>query len=64
VNAFDKIWESNEYMEITKKTLGNVAYWGEDLTQFDNLTEAVALALEEIDTNGIEVGFTNFSKKY
>jgi tagaturonate reductase len=64
VKAFTKIWESNNYLEITKKVLGNVAYWGEDLTQVNPLTDAVALALEEIDTNGIEGGFANFSKKY
>ncbi|MBD3660816.1 MAG: hypothetical protein HUJ11_01245 [Arenibacter algicola] len=51
-------------MEIAKKVLSNVEYWGEDLTQVVNLTEAVALALEEIDTNGIEVGFANYSKRY
>lgn len=64
VEAFAKIWESNDYLEIAKKTLGNAAYWGEDLTPVKNLTEAVALALEEIDVNGIEVGFANYSKKF
>ncbi len=64
VNAFAKIWESNNYLEIAKKVLSNAEYWGEDLTQVVNLTEAVALALEEIDTNGIEVGFANYSKRY
>ena len=64
VEAFAKIWESNDYLEIAKKTLGNAAYWGEDLTPVKNLTEAVALALEEIDGNGIEVGFANYSKRF
>ncbi|PXX30446.1 tagaturonate reductase [Arenibacter sp. ARW7G5Y1] len=64
VEAFAKIWESNNYLEIANKTLGNKSYWGEDLTQVKNLSEAVALALEEIETNGIEVGYANYSKRF
>ncbi|MCM4171593.1 tagaturonate reductase [Arenibacter sp. TNZ] len=64
VEAFAKIWTSNDYLEVAKKTLSNAAYWGEDLTQVDHLTEAVALALEEIETNGIEVGFANYSRRF
>ena len=64
VDAFAEIWKSDDYVEIAVKTLGNTAYWGEDLTQKENLTDAVALALKEIDDNGIEIGFANFSKRY
>tara|TARA_R110001606_G_scaffold76420_2_gene176725 strand:- start:324 stop:1769 length:1446 start_codon:yes stop_codon:yes gene_type:complete len=64
VDAFAEIWKSDDYVEIAIKTLGNTAYWGEDLTQNENLTDAVALALKEIDDNGIEIGFANFSKRY
>ena len=64
VEAFAQIWKSNNYLDIAKKTLSNTSYWGEDLTQVENLTEAVALALEEIDANGIEVGFANYSKRF
>ena len=64
VDAFAEIWKSDDYAEIAVKTLGNTAYWGEDLTQKENLTDAVALALKEIDDNGIEIGFANFSKRY
>ena len=64
VDAFAEIWKSDDYVEIAIKTLGNTAYWGEDLTQKENLTDAVALALKEINDNGIEIGFANFSKRY
>ena len=64
VDAFAEIWKSNNYGEIATKTLGKTNYWGEDLNQTENLTDAVALALEEIDANGIEVGFTHFSKRF
>ena len=64
VEAFAEIWKSNDYAEIATKTLGNTNYWGEDLNEMENLTDAVAFALKEIDDNGIEVGFANFSKKF
>ena len=61
---FSDIWKSNDYLEVAKNSLGIQEYWGEDLTKIDNLTEAVALALKEIDTNGIEAGFVNYSKLF
>lgn len=64
VANFAKIWESNDYTQIANAVLSNTEYWGEDLTKIENLTDAVALALEEIDANGIEAGFANYSKKF
>lgn len=64
IAAFTKIWASNDYTEVAKNALSIKDYWGEDLNEVENLTEAIALALKEIDTNGIEVGFANFSKKF
>ncbi|WP_111309682.1 tagaturonate reductase [Confluentibacter sediminis] len=64
ITTFTKIWKSDDYLEIAKRSLSIQEYWGEDLTKIDNLTEAVALALKEIDANGIEVGYANYSKKF
>jgi tagaturonate reductase len=64
VSKFAEIWKSNDYLEVAKNALSIEAYWGEDLTKVDNLTEAVALALEEIEANGIENGYANYSKKF
>ncbi|WNH11188.1 tagaturonate reductase [Thalassobellus suaedae] len=64
VANFAKIWESSDYSEIANAVLSNEEYWGEDLTKVKNLSEAVTLALKEIDTNGIEAGFANYSKTY
>lgn len=64
IAAFSNIWKSNDYNEVAKNTLSISDYWGEDLTKIENLTEAVALALKEIDTNGVEAGFANFSKVF
>ena len=63
VVKFTEIWKSSDYSEIAKKVLSISEYWGEDLTKVENLTKAIALALQEIDANGIEIGFKNFSKK-
>ena len=64
VKNFAKIWESSDYHKIANDVLSNTEYWGEDLTKVDNLTNAIALALEEIDANGVKNGFENYSKKY
>ena len=64
VANFAKIWESKDYNEIANAVLSNVEYWDEDLTKVENLSDAIALALKEIDTNGIEAGFANYSKTY
>ena len=64
VENLTKIWESNNYNTIAKAVLSNEEYWGEDLTKVENLTEAITLALTEIDANGVEEGFENFCKKY
>jgi tagaturonate reductase len=64
IEIFDKIWKLKNYNEIAKATLENSSFWDEDLTKIDGLTKAIAVALEEIETNGIEKGFVNFSKQY
>lgn len=64
VATFSKIWESNDYSIVAKNALSIKEYWGEDLTKVEKLTDAVALALKEIDANGVEKGFANYSKKF
>ena len=64
VETFSELWSLNNYIEISNAVLKNETLWGVDLTQIDSLTDAIALALKEIDENGIEKGFVNFSKKY
>ncbi|KAA5827995.1 tagaturonate reductase [Algibacter amylolyticus] len=64
VATFTKIWQLTDYTEIAKNVLSIEEYWGKDLTKVNHLTEAVALALKEIDVNGIENGFANYSKAF
>jgi len=63
INTFSKIWELKDYKLIAKTALENISYWGEDLTKVKILPEAIAIALEEIDTNDIEKGFQNFKNR-
>src|SRR5690606_37850983 len=51
VAKFSEIWKSNDYLQIAKNALSISDYWGEDLTKVDNLTEAIALALKEMDAH-------------
>jgi len=62
VKAFADIWESNDYQSIAVNALKKSEFWGQDLTLISNFTETIALALKEIDNNGIENGFENFRK--
>ena len=64
VDTFLQIWKENDYKTIAEKVLSNIDFWGEDLSKIKNLPEAISVALEEIDTNGIEKGFNNFCKKF
>jgi tagaturonate reductase len=63
-DAFAKIWKSNDIKEVVQKTLSNVSFWDEDLTAITGLSEALELAINEVNTNGVEEGFKNFSKEY
>lgn len=60
---FSKIWASNNYDEIANAVLSSEDYWGEDLTKVQNLSAAIFLALEEIDKNGIEKGYSNYANQ-
>ena len=64
VEAFNNIWQSGSQDSVVKQTLENTDFWGEDLTKINGLSEALVVALNEIEENGIEKGFANFSKQY
>lgn len=64
VDTFQKIWSLSSTQDVAAAALSNTDFWDEDLTQVKNLTNAISLALDEIETNGIEKGLENFSVKY
>ncbi|MFY0481402.1 tagaturonate reductase [Flavobacterium sp. PLA-1-15] len=63
-DAFKEAWSSNNSEKVTKEILANTEFWDEDLNEVKGLTEAVILALNEIESNGIEKGFENFKKQF
>lgn len=64
VTNFTEIWKNTDYNAIVNTVLSNKEYWDQDLTKIENLSNAIAFALAEIDANGIKSGFKNFSEKY
>ncbi|HQK41165.1 MAG TPA: tagaturonate reductase, partial [Flavobacterium alvei] len=64
VEAFKKAWELGSLDSVVASVLANTEFWGEDLTKIEGLSEALVVALTEIEANGIENGFANFSAKY
>ena len=64
VEAFAKIWSNTDYANVSKAALATTSFWGEDLTKIESLTQAITLALNEIETNGVEKGFANFSQQF
>lgn len=63
VAFFDGLWTSDDFEKIARLTLQNKSFWDEDLTEIPSLTNAIAIALEEIDANGIEAGFAKFQER-
>ncbi|KRD09045.1 altronate oxidoreductase [Flavobacterium sp. Root901] len=63
VAFFDGLWTSDDYEKIARLTLQNKSFWDEDLTEIPSLTNAITIALEEIDANGIEAGFAKFQER-
>ena len=63
VSFFDGLWKSDDYEKIARLTLQNKSFWDEDLTEIPGLTKAITIALEEIDSNGVEAGFAKFQQR-
>ena len=63
INEIKRIWENHSYQEISHAVLSNEKFWDADLTEVPELQEKVALALELIETKGIEEAYKNFTEK-
>ena len=64
VEAFKSAWQLETIDLVVAKILANTEFWGEDLTKIKGLSEALIVALNEIEANGIENGFANYSKQF
>jgi tagaturonate reductase len=62
VEAFKKAWELGNLELVVTAVLANTDFWDEDLNKVDGLSQALVRALNEIEVNGIQQGFVNFSK--
>ena len=62
VEAFKKAWELGNVESVVAAVLANTDFWDEDLNKVDGLSQALVHALNEIEANGIQKGFLNFSK--
>lgn len=63
VSEFVIIWQSKSLDEVAGTVLGKKEYWDEDLNKISGLKTAVSIALECIEEDGIQEGFTNFRNK-
>lgn len=64
VEAFKNAWQLGSLDFVVATVLSNAEFWGEDLTKINGLSEAIIMALSEIEANGIENGFANYSKQF
>jgi tagaturonate reductase len=62
VEAFKKAWELGNVESVVASVLANTDFWDEDLNKVEGLSQALVHALKEIEANGIQQGFLNFSK--
>jgi tagaturonate reductase len=62
VEAFKKAWELGNIESVVAAVLANSDFWDEDLNKVEGLSQALVHALNEIEANGIQQGFVNFSK--
>lgn len=63
ITFFNGIWKNGNIDQVVKSTLQNTSFWDQDLTRIKDLEAAIIMALEEIEANGIERAFENFSLK-
>ncbi|GEM55366.1 altronate oxidoreductase [Flavobacterium branchiophilum] len=62
VEALKKAWELVNKESVVAAVLANTDFWDEDLNKVEGLSQALVQALNEIEANGIQQGFENFSK--
>ncbi|UII31817.1 tagaturonate reductase [Fulvivirga ulvae] len=63
LDFFTKVWLADNIKEVVHKSLKNEALWGQDLSKVEGLEYMLTMALEEIMSNGIEEGFSNYKNR-
>ncbi|WP_298537414.1 tagaturonate reductase [uncultured Algibacter sp.] len=54
LDFFETQWASGDIAGVAQATLENTNFWGQDLTQYDGLLDAVTKNLENIVNNGMQ----------
>lgn len=63
VSFFKKAWSMPRLENTVSAVLSNAGFWDTDLSEIKGMKEAVVLALNEIEDNGIEEGFERYVSK-
>lgn len=63
LDFFTKVWLTDNIEEVVHKSIKNEALWGQDLSTVEGLEHMLTMALEEIVSNGIEEGFSNYKNR-
>ncbi|UOB17793.1 tagaturonate reductase [Abyssalbus ytuae] len=64
VNVFEDIWKLENINKIAEVVLAQTEFWGQDLNHIPKLTNAISVALLEIENNGIEKAFLNYREEF
>ncbi len=64
VETMNGYWSQNDLEKTVSETLGNLEFWDQDLNKVEGLQNTVAVAISEIDKNGIENGYQNYIAKF
>lgn len=64
VDNFKKLWDLPNLSSTVREVLGNIDYWETNLNNVDGLPEAIEMALNHLEANGVEEGFKRFMDRY
>ncbi|WP_299547229.1 tagaturonate reductase [Seonamhaeicola sp.] len=62
LDFFKTHWATGDISAAAKATLENTNFWGEDLTKYEGVLDAVTNNLESIVNNGMQATLQNFTK--
>ncbi|MFM1877269.1 MAG: altronate oxidoreductase [Bacteroidota bacterium] len=62
VATFKTLWARAETLEVAKAALNLEEFWGTNLNRIPNLTAAIAIGLDALETHGVEKGFHLFQQ--
>jgi len=60
INTIQNTWKENNTKGFVQKIMAKDEFWGQDLTAIEGFDQAIVLALDLIESSGIEEGFNQF----